>query len=163
MKAVQPTATKGPSMSIVVKQARIGDLAALTALFDGYRQFYAQRSDPDLARTFLSDRFEHGESILFLAEDGAGRAVGIIQLYPSFSSTRAARILILNDLFVTPQARGQGAGRRLLEAAAAYGRGVGAVELTLSTARTNRAAQALYEKAGWERDEVYLPYQLALT
>ena len=150
-------------MNITVRQATIGDLAALVPLFDAYRQFYEQPSDPDLARRFLFDRFEHGESVIFIARDEDGRAVGFTQLYPSFSSTRAARLFILNDLFVTPDGRGRGVGGLLLAAAADYGRATGAVELALSTARTNLTAQALYKAKGWKRDETYLTYELALS
>lgn len=35
---------------------------------------------------------------MFIADD-SGRAVGFVQLYPSFSSVSAAPIYLLNDLF----------------------------------------------------------------
>jgi GNAT superfamily N-acetyltransferase len=73
-----------------------------------------------------------------------------------------ARILILNDLFVAPDARRSGAGSALLEAAAGYGRRIGAIRLVLSTELTNRTAQSLYESAGWKRDTVFCTYQLTL-
>ncbi len=39
------------------------------------------------------------------------------------------------------------------------GRADGAVRLALSTARTNRAAQALYESTGWKRDDENVSYE----
>jgi GNAT superfamily N-acetyltransferase len=45
--------------------------------------------------------------------------------------------------------------RVLLDAAVRHGREVGAIRLSLSTALTNTAAQALYASAGWERDVVF--------
>ena len=69
---------------------------------------------------------------------------------------------MLNDLFVDPATRRTGAGAALLEAAADYARGVGAVRLVLSTALTNSTAQALYEKSGWKRDAEFCTYQLGL-
>ena len=42
------------------------------------------------------------------------------------------------------------------------GRAQGAVRLALSTALTNAPAQALYEAAGWRRDEVFCSYNLTL-
>src|SRR5215467_8365714 len=77
-----------------------------------------------------------------------GKAVGFTQLYPSFSSGALARIFVLNDLFVDPCARHIGAGSALLQAAAEYGRRVGALRLVLSTEVTNTPAQSLYEKLG---------------
>lgn len=137
------------------------DLDQLVPLFDAYREFYRQPSAPQQARRFLLNRFEHNQSTIFLAFDGSA-AVGFTQLYPSFSSVAMARIFILNDLFVAPDARGRGVGSALLEAAARYGRGVGARRLVLSTEKTNATAQTVYEKMGWIRDAAFFVYELPL-
>jgi GNAT superfamily N-acetyltransferase len=147
---------------IHVRQATIADLDLLVPLFDAYRQFYRKPADPDLARQFLLERFQHNQSIIFLAFDDGGSAIGFTQLFPSFSSASAARILILNDLFVEPTARRHGAGQALLEAAADFGRAVDAVRMMLSTEVTNTTAQALYEAAGWIRETEFYVYNLPL-
>lgn len=146
---------------VAVRQATVADLPLLVPLFDAYRQFYRQPSDPAGAHRFLLERFAHNQSVSFLAFAG-DLPVGFTQLYPSFSSGAMARIFILNDLFVTPEARGRGAGSALLHAAADYGRRVGALRLVLSTEVTNTTAQAVYEKLGWQRDSLFFTYQLAL-
>lgn len=148
--------------AIAVRQATIFDLEQLVPLFDAYRQFYRQPSNPDLARRFLLERFQHHESIVFLAEHQSGSAVGFLQLFPSFSSLSAARILILNDLFVHPEARRTRVASLLLTAAAEFGEAIGAVRLTLSTEITNQAAQALYESEGWTRQTDFCVYTLSL-
>ncbi len=148
-------------MDIVLRQASVFDLEALIPLFDGYRRFYRQPSEPDRIRRFLLDRFEYNQSVTFIAKNGA-EAVGFTQLYPSFSTGALARIFVLNDLFVEPAARRTGAGVALLVAAAEYARGVGASRLTLSTELTNAPARALYEKLGWTRNTEFCTYQLAL-
>jgi GNAT superfamily N-acetyltransferase len=144
-----------------VRQALRTDIDFLVPLFDAYRQFYRQASDAAGARRFLSERFDHNQSVIFLAFHDAA-AIGFAQLYPSFSSASMARIFILNDLFVAPEARRRRAGSALLHAAAEYGSRMGAVRLVLSTEETNAAAQALYEKEGWARDTVFRTYQLKL-
>jgi GNAT superfamily N-acetyltransferase len=135
---------------------------ALVALFDGYRMFYGRPSDLALAAGFLRERIERGESsvLIALADDGAG--LGFTQLYPLFSSVRAARIEILNDLFVAAGARGQGVGRALLRAAEDSARARGAVRLVLSTALDNHPAQALYAAADWTRDDAFVEYAKTL-
>jgi GNAT superfamily N-acetyltransferase len=148
--------------AIIVRQATVDDLDLVAPLFDAYRQFYKQPPDLDLARAFLRERFQHNQSIVFLALNSSGTPVGFTQLYPSFSSGLAKRIFILNDLFVVPEARRQGIGHLLLQAAAEYGRKVGAARLTLSTALDNAPAQALYEMAGWQRDNTFCTYNLPL-
>jgi len=142
-----------------IVQATIADLDALVPLFDGYRQFYKGASDTEAARRFLADRFTHQQSIIFLARTG-GKDVGFTQLFPSFTSVGMARIFILNDLYVVPDARGQGVGKALLQAARHYAEGAGAVRLTLSTATENTTAQALYEQQGWVRDRQFLTYTI---
>ena len=137
--------------------ATLEDIDALVPLFDAYRQFYGQASDLTGARAFLADRFKRGESIIFLAVvDGA--IVGFTQLYPSFSSVSMKRLWVLNDLFVTPDARKSGAGRALLERAERWAAETGAKGLTLSTQITNLRAQRLYEACGWTKDDEFLHY-----
>jgi GNAT superfamily N-acetyltransferase len=148
-----------PQNKIAVRQATVEDLDVLVPLFDAYRQFYRFPGDLSGARQFLLDRFEHNESIIFLANPAAG----FTQLYPSFSSGAMRRIFVLNDLFVAPEARRTGTGSALLRAAADYARQVGALRLTLSTQVTNTTAQSLYEREGWKRDTEFYSYQLPLA
>lgn len=147
--------------TITVRQAVLSDLEALVPLFDRYRQFYGRTSDVAAARAFLSARFNHGESVLFVAYEESAPA-GFVQLYPSYSSVSLARIFILNDIFVSEHCRKKGVASLLIESAIGYARALGAVRLSLSTAVTNRTAQAVYESAGWKRDEQFFYYQFAI-
>ena len=147
--------------AIHVRQAVLADLDAVADLFDHYRQFYGQASDLAAARAFLTARFEHGESTIFLAES-EGQALGFTQLYPSFSSVSMARVFVLNDLYVAPSARRHGVGQQLLKAAVIHAGQLGAVRLSLTTAVDNVTAQSLYESTKWLRDEKFYTYHLAL-
>ena len=147
--------------SITIRQAVLADLDAVVTLFDAYRQFYGQLSDGVAARIFLQARFEHGQSVVLLAES-QGQAVGFTQLYPSFSSVSMARVFVLNDLFVAPTARRLGVGEALLIAAAEHARQLGAVRLSLTTDVQNLPAQSLYASLGWELDQKFYAYHLAL-
>ena len=147
--------------SITIRQAVLADLDAVAILFDGYRQFYGQTSDEAGAKTFLYARFEHGQSVVLLAES-QGQAVGFTQLYLSFSSVSMARVLVLNDLYVAESARRLGVGEALLTAAADHARQLGAVRLSLTTNLQNLPAQSLYAAMGWERDQKFYAYHLAL-
>ncbi len=146
---------------LTIRHATPDDLDALAPLYDAYRRFYEQPGDIALASAFLADRMERRESTILVAQAG-GQLLGFCQLYPTWCSVAAARIFVLYDLFVDPDARRGGVGRALMRAARDFGRAAGAVRLDLSTARTNTRAQALYESEGWEHDDVYLTYNLAL-
>ena len=48
--------TTPTNLNVHISQASVDDLAALTPMFDGYRQFYGQPSDLYVAREFLLER-----------------------------------------------------------------------------------------------------------
>jgi len=140
-------------MEIVHAYAR--HLSLLVSVFDDYRRFYGQPSDPTSARQFLADRLERRDSVIFFASQGTGSrqvALGFTQLYPSWSSVWMKRIWILNDMFVTPHARRQGIGRRLMERAVQLAVETRARGLALATAHDNGPAKKLYEAMGFRPD-----------
>ena len=143
---------------ISVTQNEVGLVAPL---FDQYRVFYRQPSDPALAQAFIAERVANRESVIFLALQD-GEPVGFTQLYPSFSSVSARRTWILNDLYVVPSCRGQGVGSALLERARAHAQATGAKGLGLQTAVDNLNAQRLYEALGYRREEGFYSYFLAV-
>lgn len=143
--------------AVTVRQAVAADLDVLASLFDQYRQFQGQASDVDAARSFLRERFDHGESVIFIALGGQ-RAVGFAQLYPSFSSVSLSRVFILNDLFVHDAGRRHGVASQLLSALESYAWSFGAARISLNVARSNVSAQALYAARGWKADDQFFMF-----
>lgn len=144
-----------------IVRAAAKDAERVAPLFDSYRQFYKHKSDLKGARAFLSERLKGDESVIFLALAGE-KAVGFVQLYPCFSSTAMKRMWILNDLFVTPEARRGGAAKALMERARQWAVETKADGLWLETAVDNHPAQRLYESLGWKRDNDYYRYLMPL-
>jgi ribosomal protein S18 acetylase RimI-like enzyme len=144
----------------------LADVGAVAPLFDAYRQFYEQPTNLALAQHFLAERQARAEALLWVAEQaqgsGAPQALGFTQCYPSFCSLSAEPVLILSDLFVSPAGRRSGVARALLQATEDGARQLGFTRLDLTTAHTNRAAQALYESMGWTLDTVYRAYNRTL-
>jgi ribosomal protein S18 acetylase RimI-like enzyme len=143
--------------TLSVRQVMLADLDALARLFDEYRQFQGQRSDLAAARLFLQERFDHGESVIFVCHDGTN-PIGFAQLYPIYSSVALSRVFVLNDLFVHESGRRKGVASRLLSALESYAWSLGSVRITLNVARDNVSAQELYEKQGWKQDEQFFMY-----
>lgn len=146
---------------ITIRRAQPPDVDAVAPLFDAYRQFYGREENLPLARRFLAERLARGQSVVFLASQGP-TVCGFTQLYPVFSSLSCRPAWILSDLFVAPEGRRTGVGRRLMEAAHAFAREQGAVTVELETAHTNIGAQALYESLGYEHDLIFRHYVLSL-
>jgi ribosomal protein S18 acetylase RimI-like enzyme len=101
---------------------------------------------------------QRGESVILLAESQPGLIVGFCQMYPIFCSIEAKAMYSLSDLYVKQGARRSGVGRALLQAAEEYAASHGRVKMELTTAKSNKAAQAAYESLGWLRDEIFHAY-----
>jgi len=146
-------------MNKIVK-AEEKDLEELGKLFNLYRIFYEEEDDLEKASRYILERFNHGDSEIFVAQEGNDELTGFVQLYPSFCSVSAVPILILYDLYVDSSHRGKGIGRLLMNAARDFAKGNGFKRLELSTAKDNHIGQSLYESLGYELDQEFLRYSL---
>jgi GNAT superfamily N-acetyltransferase len=100
-----------------------------------------------MARALIADP-EQG-SIFVAVEEGVG-LVGFAALGWKWSSTRGARIGVMEDLFIDPGNRGKGTADQLIEACAQRCRERGAPVLEWVTAPDNKRAQAVYNRVGGE-------------
>ena len=147
-------------MNKIVK-AENKHLDELARLFNLYRIFYEEDDDLEKASKYISARFNDGDSMIFVAENG-DELSGFVQLYPSYCSVSAVPILILYDLFVDRSKRSKGIGRLLMNAARDFARENGYKRLELSTAKDNYIGQSLYESLGYEVDQEFLHYSLEI-
>ena len=134
-------------------------------LFDQYRVCYKKDSDLALAERFIRERLDNNESVIYVAMDG-GKAIGFTQLYPRYSSGRAEKNWILNDLFVDEGYRKQGIGAKLIKQAAEYAKADGSKFIQLETMFDNYTAQSLYVGMGFikqQPDEEFYLYRLTLN
>lgn len=138
-------------MRIFIKKISEPDVDSIAFLFDEYRQFYKQPTDISAAASFLKERLNRNESAVFIAYADE-EPVGFMQLYPIFSSVGLRRAWLLNDLYVTANARKLGIGKLLLEEAKQLGKETGSRWLLLQTGADNTTAQSVYEKNGWVRE-----------
>lgn len=143
-----------------IRKANAQDLAQLSELFDGYRQFYRQPADLPGARAFIAERLQQQDAVIFVADSGEA-LLGFTQLYPSFSSVSMQRLWILNDLFVAPFARQKGAAKALMDAARVWAESTQSKGLILETEVGNLTAQALYDQLGYEQQNATYHYFLA--
>ena len=138
-----------PDVEVILAPARRQDVPVILALIQGLAE-YERLSHEVVATTDLL------EASLFGAEPAAevvlawtgGEAVGFALFFHNYSTFLGRRGLYLEDLFVVPEWRGRGVGRRLVThlAKIAVERGCGRFEWSVLS--WNEAAVGFYQKLG---------------
>jgi GNAT superfamily N-acetyltransferase len=127
----------------------------------GYCDFYEVDPPDDallaMSRALLAD--PDGEGIQLIARDDGGRAVGFATVFWTWSTLSASRIGVMNDLFVSADARGGGLADALIAECVERCRARGATSLGWQTAKDNERAQGVYERVGGKREE-WLDYSI---
>lgn len=146
---------------MAIQTVRETDLEELLPLVRAYCDFYAV-APPDeellkLCRALIAD--PEREGVQLLARDPGGRAVGFATVFWTWSTLSAARIGVMNDLYVEPESRGDGVAEALILACRDHCRRRQARWLSWQTAKDNLRAQAVYERVGARREE-WLDYSL---
>lgn len=132
--------------------SRGADADTLLALLDAYARDPAGGREPLSARTrerlapLLAGRSDY---IGFVARTDR-EPVGLVNCFEGVSTFKAAPLLNVHDVYVTPAWRGRGVARRLLEAAEDAARSRGCCKLTLEVLDGNAGALALYRRIGFE-------------
>ncbi len=149
-------------MQPVIGVVTEADLAELLPLMRGYCDFYAAHPhDQDLlamSRALIADPEREGLQLIARAADGI--PAGFATIFWSWSTSQASRIGVMNDLFTTPAARGQGIATALIAACLQRCRERGASSLSWQTASDNHRAQRVYDRVGARREE-WIDYSLA--
>jgi GNAT superfamily N-acetyltransferase len=136
-------------MPTKVRPLEAADREAWLPLWQGYLDFYEtsvpdEVTDETWRRIVDPDGPIHG----LCAEDEKGRLIGIVHyLYHPVTWAIAPRCY-LEDLFVSPEARGTGAGRALIEAVYRAADEAGADQVYWLTAASNATARRLYDRVG---------------
>jgi GNAT superfamily N-acetyltransferase len=153
---------KAPANGVDVRDARPEEVGVLLPLMRAYCDFYDFDPPDEALRKMLTTLIsDPREGSVFIARDPAGAAVGLATLDWRWSASRGARIGHLEDLFVTPEARGAGIAEALIEACARRCRERGAPALDWLTRPDNHRARAVYERVGAEGSD-WVEYDLEL-
>ncbi|GGE24991.1 Acetyltransferase (GNAT) family protein [Gemmobacter megaterium] len=134
-------------MSVTIRPLRQEDEAQWRRLWTGYLEFY-DSSVPDAvyAATFarLIDP-EHNERGAFVAEQD-GALIGLVHYIYHAHNWRLEDVCYLQDLYVDPEVRGTGAGRKLIEAVYAEADRNGTPSVYWMTQHFNTTARQLYDR-----------------
>lgn len=134
--------------------ARAEDVPALVELL---RALFALEADFD----FDAAKQERGLVLLLASDAGcvlvareAGSVIGMASVQLVISTAEGAPSAWIEDVCVTPTARGNGTGRALLNAALAWARSRGATRAQLLADLQNLPALAFYERLGWQATQL---------
>ncbi|GAA4114715.1 GNAT family N-acetyltransferase [Aquimarina addita] len=145
-------------MNVTIARGTLKDVDTITKLFDLYMIFYKKPSDKSRYKAYLEERLKNKEATIFIAYDDKKIPLGFVLNYYSFSSVSLGKIIVLNDLFVQLEYRKNGIAEKLINKTFELAKEEGAVRVDLGTAKDNYAAQRLYKKIGFIKDEEFYGY-----
>ena len=127
----------------------------------GYCDFYEVDPTDDALLTMSRELIASPEldGFQLVVRDDSGGAVGFATVFWTWSTLSASRIAVMNDLFVSSDARGGGYAEALIEECRVRAGRRGATSLGWQTAKDNVRAQKVYERVGGKREE-WLDYSL---
>lgn len=137
---------KGDPMSYEIRPATDDDLFGWLPLFAAYCEFYETSFDDAKALSvwkWLRD--EHHPLRVVLAIGAEGQPVGFAHFRAVPETLSATSGVFLDDLFVTPETRGGGVGRALIEHVHDQSALLGTGGVQWITAADNAPAQRLYD------------------
>lgn len=122
-------------------------------LWRGYLDFYGADIAQDHDDLLFARLIDPGvEDLQAWVAEKDGALVGLVHIVVHSHTWRAARVTYLQDLFATPEVRGHGVGRALIETvyadADAHGRGT----VYWMTQTANTTARALYDRVAQPTD-----------
>jgi ribosomal protein S18 acetylase RimI-like enzyme len=139
---------------ITVRAAEPRDVEAVVAMAAHLNALVGEPTEHLDAAALARDGLGPGRAFDALVAERDGTLVGYAFLEPSYASEWAARGAYLIDLYVVPEARRQGVGRRLLAACAAHARARGLSFLWWCSKPWNEPANAFYRALGAVREPI---------
>jgi GNAT superfamily N-acetyltransferase len=133
-------------MTTTVRPVTQNDFAAWSALWKDYLAFYHTEKPPEMYQTSWSRIMDPTEKMYALLAEVDGKPIGLANYLFHRSFWEETDKCYLNDLYVRPEARGNGAGRALIEAVAAASDAAHCSQLWWFTAETNTTARQLYDR-----------------
>jgi len=137
---------------LFIEPATIDDLPQLADLlfdlFSHEADFIPNRDKQIRGLRLILEQPNRGR--IFVLRSGA-KIIGMINLLITISTAEGGFVLILEDLIVHKDHRGQGYGSRLLEHALGYARAKDFLRITLLTDKLENSARAFYEQHGFEQ------------
>lgn len=134
-------------MSFSIRTTEPEDLSSLTELMYEYIVGFYQNPRPPIEKihNLIQTLFEKQNGIQFVVEQD-GKLVGFATLFFTFSTMKAEKVTVMNDLFVIEQFRGTEVESQLFLECQNYSQNHGYAHMTWITSTDNKRAQIFFEK-----------------
>ncbi|MGV3550319.1 N-acetyltransferase family protein [Rhizobium sp.] len=148
-------------MTVTIRQATPSDAATILRfvreLADYEKALHEVEATEETVRRSI---FGEGSVTHALVTERGGEAIGMAVYFFSYSTWQAKNGLYLEDLYVTPTARGSGAGKALLKRLAQIALEKGCGRFEWSVLDWNEPAIRVYEAIGAEAQSEWVRYRL---
>ena len=124
-----------------LRDLRLGALADTPEAFGATLAEASARTDEEWQERYAP----RSAQVTFVEEDETGRLVGMASGFHESSE----QVVYLVGMFVLPESRGHGLGRRLVEAVESWARELGAGRVELEVNPSVPVAARLYERCGY--------------
>jgi GNAT superfamily N-acetyltransferase len=145
----------GPTSELSIRSLTAEDADAITSMSRRFSQYLSELGDATpygfTRERYLADGFGDDpafDGIIALLD---GQPVGYLLHCPNYDVDLAIRQLMVIDLWVEPDGRGHGIGRKLMQAAAEHAQTRGAKRLIWAVFKPNRLAYDFYFHLGAEQ------------
>lgn len=148
-------------MSLTIRPAVRSDAGQILAFITELAEY--ERARHEVVATLADiehSLFGEGSTVYSLMCERDGQAVGFAVYFYSYSTWLGRNGIYLEDLYVTPEQRGDGAGRQLLRHIAREAVANNCGRLEWSVLDWNEPAIGFYEKLGAEAQDEWVRYRL---
>jgi len=136
-------------MSFVIRDAELDDLNDLSELMYEYIVGFYKKPRPDIEKLhqLIQTLLQKKEGVQFVAEQ-EGKLIGFATLYFTFSTMKADRYTVMNDLFVIEPLRDTEVEAHLFLECQRYTQEHQFTHMSWITAADNKRAQRFFDKMG---------------
>ena len=146
-----PSSVAAPDTALRVEAATIEDLPALTALvmelMEVQSDFTPDREAQERGVRLVLEEPSRGRIFVLRNDD---RIIGMVNLLFTISTAMGGFVILMEDLVIHPEHRGQGYGSRLVEYVADFARDKNFKRITLLTDKLSSDSQGFFKKHGFE-------------
>jgi len=132
-------------MAVEVRLLRADERDAWQVLWKGYQEYYEVNLDDTTDSLWERLMADDPDGPICLVAEDSGKLLGLVQYLFHGTTWSPKERIYLHDLYTVPASRGQGVGRKLIEAVYDAGRERGCDQVYWMTQDFNKAGRALYD------------------